>query len=100
MNDISRWDGKAWRNGQPLRHDKTTTVADVVAYETEELGNSLYIFGDALELYGHLPASKTIWVCPTRKASEQYRGEPEKIELHGVIVASDNYSGYLVLEGA
>lgn len=95
---MKRWDKRAWRNGQPLHHDSTTTINDLYEYETGELGNQIHVVENALYTYGHVLAKHTVWVCPTRQASRQYRGTPEQFYLSGTVILADNYDGYLVLQ--
>jgi hypothetical protein len=80
------------------------TAADVVRFETEELGNQLEIpetIIKELEKYSH---NDVVWVTKTKKAAIEYlsEGMSEKdISLlnvsGGKIITGDDYVGYLVL---
>lgn len=97
---ISRYNGRAWRVGQPLLHDKNTKILDVVNYEINELGNqegsAIIVNRLALGTTGHWPARRSIWIAPTRSIARQYRGTPESITVRGIIVARDNCNGFLI----
>lgn len=93
---ITRYNGRAWRNGEPLRHDGQTTIADVLAYEIVDLGNKLKVSAAALGTVGAWSAHRSIWITATRQAARLYRGTPQSISIAGIIVARDRYEGYLI----
>lgn len=98
MNDITCWDGMAWRVPSGYEHDRTTTVLDIYKHESEELGNDMPVYGDALDLYGHLPARKAVWVCANKTDVKRYGSKAERWYLQGVVVCDDDQGGYLVIQ--
>jgi hypothetical protein len=51
--------------------DRSTTISDVIAYETSELGNQLRICAANLELVKHLSARTCLWVYPNCEPAER-----------------------------
>jgi hypothetical protein len=74
--------GQAWRSGTGYRHDKGQTVADVVRYETGELGNDIQLNKLVFAITKDLPANRCLWVTKTKRDAARY-GEPERINATG-----------------
>lgn len=98
------WKGDAFHaggwEGEPT-YERGLKVADIIRYETEQLGNVLHISPELMAKYGDKPARIAIWVTRTREEAEEY-GEPEEayIPQGSFILAQDNYGGYLVVRPA
>jgi hypothetical protein len=91
--------GQAWRAPTGYRHGAKDTAADVVRFETEELGNDLAVPPDVMAELAGRAASDIVWV--TRKKSDAARyGKPEQQQMPpgSRIIAEDGDGGYLVLK--
>lgn len=75
------------------------TAADVVRYETEELGNNLNISPEKLKELEKYPASSLTWVTKTPEEAARYGG-PEEHKVFGnhEIIAEDGDGGYLLFQ--
>lgn len=98
FNKLPKYSGSVWRvdTGFTLSN---LSVADVVKYETDELGNNL---GQNLTLVmGFLetiPAKYCMWVTKNKNDAERY-GEPVRFYLDsGVVLGADPDGGYLILD--
>lgn len=74
------------------------SAADVVRYETEELGNDLEL-PVSLEYLETYPASDLIWVTATPEDALRYGSDVDEIPLNpeNTVIGTDGDGGYLVL---
>lgn len=94
---MKRWIGKAYRADSGYRHDKETTVKDVVNYEQDELGNDINLDSELFEEVKNSPAKLCFWVTMTRVDAKRY-GKPEEFCPDGYwILGEDGDGGYLLV---
>ncbi len=106
--ELPEFVGTAWRAESGYWHAPGTTVADIIRFEREELGNDYPDISDKLlQNLDHYSASDAVWVNRRRKECLRYLSEGESEEAVGrvhlpkgsKIIAPDYCGGYLVLRG-
>lgn len=93
------FNGRVWRASSGYTHDLCTTVADVLSYEVNELGNpeKMYLDRDLWYRLESVEAWKCFWACEKRGDAERY-GRPESLDLKdAVIIGADGDGGFLFL---
>jgi len=106
--ELPEFVGTAWRAESGYSQDPGTTVADIIRFEREELGNEYPDISDELlQNLDHYSASDAVWVNHRRKDCLWYLSEGESEEAVGrvhlpkgsKIITPDYCGGYLVLRG-
>jgi len=106
--ELPEFRGTAWRAESGYGHDPGTTVADIIRFEQEELGNEYPDVSDELlKDLDRFSASDAIWINRRRKDCLTYLSEGESEEAVGrvhlgegaKIVSPDYCGGFLVLRG-
>ncbi len=106
--ELPEFVGTAWRAESGYWHAPGTTVADIIRFEREELGNEYPDISDKLlQNLDHYSASAAVWINRRRKDCLRYLSEGESEEAVGrvhlpkgsKIIAPDYCGGYLVLRG-
>ena len=83
--------------------DKETTVADVIRFEQEELGNKINPVMSLVSVFGKVKAlGNLVWVTDNIDSALEYSREGDELteypEVYGwVIIANDTDNGYLLL---
>ena len=72
--------GKAYRNETGLMI-KGKTVADVIRFEQEELGNDLGITSEKLIELENIPSDRVIWVARDKETAAEYVSEGEEPDV-------------------
>jgi len=107
--NLPEFRGKAWRAESGYWHAPETTVADIIRFEREELGNEYPDISDELlKELDQYSASNAVWVNRRRKDCLTYLSEGESEEAVGTvdlgenakIITTDYCGGYLVLRGS
>jgi hypothetical protein len=93
-----RWTGRAWRGGSDSSFPRGATVADIVRYEQDELGNDINVTKATLKKLEKIPATRSIWVTKTKRDAQHY-GTAYEVNLGDdcVAVGMDGDGGYLVV---
>jgi len=106
--ELPEFVGTAWRAESGYWHAPRTTVADIIRFEQEELGNEYPdVSGQLLKDLDRFSASDAIWVNRRRKDCLTYLSEGESEEAIGrvhlpegsKIITPDYCGGFLVLRG-
>jgi len=106
--ELPEFRGTAWRAESGYWHAPGTTVADIIRFEQEELGNEYPDVSDELlKDLDRFSASEVVWVNRRRKDCLTYLSEGESEEAVGrvhlgegaKIVSPDYCGGFLVLRG-
>lgn len=106
--ELPEFGGTAWRAESGYTHDPGTTVADIIRFEREELGNEYPDVSDKLlQDLDRYSAFDAVWVNRRRKDCLTYLSEGESEEAVGrvhlpkgsKIITPDYCGGYLVLRG-
>ena len=107
--ELPEFIGTAWRAESGYWHTLRTTVADIIRFEREELGNDYPDISDKLlQNLDHYSASDAVWVNRRRKDCLWYLSKGESEEAVGrvhlpkgsKIITPDYCEGYLVLRGS
>lgn len=86
------------------------TVADVIRFEIEELGNERHLSDEQLQIFEQFPAGNAIWVAKSKEAAAEYLSEgmgeedittylPSDFGGGSRIIDLDYQDGYLILRG-
>jgi len=107
--ELPEFRGAAWRAESGFWHTRGTTVADIIRFEREELGNEYpNVSDELLKELDQYSASDAVWVNRRRKDCLTYLSEGESEEAVGKvplpegskIIVPDYCGGYLVLRGS
>jgi len=87
-----------WRADSGFRHAATTSAADVIRYEQDELGNPLGITAALILELENYSAASLVWVTLKRHDAARY-GKPERVKIDGqaYVIAEDGDGGFLIL---
>lgn len=91
-----------WRAGTQYV-ERRASVADVIRYETEDIGNDLTILAP-MDFLATISASDAVWLTKTRREAREYCSEGSGdayqwvLSSYAFIAASDNDGGYLVVD--
>lgn len=91
-----------WRSGTRYI-EAGASVADVIRYEQEELGNDLDVPEWVIEELESIPARAVVWVCRTKAHARRYGNVAYQERFDpgaALILATDQDNGYLILENA
>ena len=96
--------GPVYRSCSGYRHGRDTTAADIIKYETEDLGNAYLAEQIPTRLRSELSrrsGNDLVWVTKTKAAAERYGDEITELQLPegSVVLACDKDDGFLVLKG-
>lgn len=93
-----QWSGPAYRAG-PSAIPGNVSAADVIRYETEQLGNRLAFDMDRIGELEAIPGNRLVWVTKTPEEAERYGNDIEPVNLPrgSETIATDQEGGYLVL---
>jgi len=105
------WVGKGFRvDIENWGIPRGATVADVVRYEIEELGNEQHLSPEQLSILKQYPAHSVMWVAKNKEAAAEYLSEgmteediteydPSYFGEGARIIDLDYQDGYLVMYG-
>lgn len=112
IEDFPLWRGKGYRvHIENWGIPRGTTVAGVIRFEAEELGNERHLSDEQLRMLERYPANNVIWVARNREAATEYLGEgmsrrrditeflPSDFGEGARIIDLDYQDGYLVMYG-
>lgn len=111
IEDFPVWNIKGYRvDIENWGIPRGATVADVVRFESEELGNERHLTDDQLKMLEQFPAGSAIWVAKSKEAASEYLSEgmtaKDITEYHPYdfgegtrIIDLDYQDGYLLLRG-
>lgn len=85
--------GRVFRS--PIQSLPNKTVADVLRYEIEELGNDIHFPGQFWE-FSRFPASRCTWVTRTITEAKRYGRPVVTLLVAAPILGSDDEGGYLI----
>ena len=112
INDFPDWSIEGYRvNIENWGIPRGATVADVVRFEIEELGNERHLSEEQLKMLEKYPAHNAIWIAKSKEAASEYlsAGMTEADISHykaggfgpgSKIIDLDFQEGYLVLMGS
>lgn len=86
-----------WRADSGFRHNRETTVADVIRHETEFLGNNIWFRPEILPELERIPARRCAWVTKRKEDARRYGIPRPFIAFNYKIVAEDGQGGYLIV---
>ncbi len=111
ITDFPLWNFRGYRvNIENWGIPRGSTVADVIRFEVEELGNERHLSDEQLKLLEKYPAHSAIWVAKTKEAASDYLSEgmakkditvynPSYFGEGTRIIDLDYQDGYLLLIG-
>ncbi|MDD5510472.1 MAG: hypothetical protein PHI12_06670 [Dehalococcoidales bacterium] len=112
IDDFPLWRGKGYRvNIENWGIPRGATVADIIRFEAEELGNERHLSDEQLRMLENYPANNVIWIARSKDAAAEYLSEgmtrkgditeyePFDFGAGARIIDLDYTDGYLVMYG-
>lgn len=101
---MTRWIGPAYRVNDPALY--TGTVADIIRYEQDVLGNQLGVDNKKLRWLSRLSYKSAVWVCKSKEDAQRYLAEDQNddeiilwdVGENPLIVCQDQEGGFLVVD--